>query len=62
MRNFFNETRKAWAAAAATFGSYVQQATEGGVTGEEFLLAAIFSVVAWVVTWAVPNKARAATG
>lgn len=57
MREFFAETRKAWAAAAATFGSYVQQATEGGVTGEEYLLAAIFSFVAWVITWAVPNRA-----
>lgn len=59
MRNFFNETRKAWAAAATTFGTYVQQAQDGGVTGEEFLLAAIFSFVAWIVTWAIPNKSSA---
>lgn len=58
MRAFLQETRKAWAAGAATFGAYIQQAQDGGVTGEEFLLAAVFSAVAWVVTWAVPNQTK----
>lgn len=56
MSDFFNETRKAWAAAATTFGAYYTEALSEGVTSGEYLTAAIFALIAWVVTWAVPNK------
>lgn len=54
---WFAETRKAWAAAAATFGSYYGAALEDGVTSQEWLTAVVFTIIAWILTWAVPNRA-----
>lgn len=54
--DFINATRKAWAAAATVFGAGYTEAVGDGVTGDEWIGIIVATVVAWVVTWAIPNK------
>lgn len=59
MKDFFLETAKAWAAAAVAFGGIWENAIEDGMIETiEVGNMVVVAVVAWIVTWAIPNKTK----